>query len=177
MPISDLHGLPAIADEIYRLQPKSVLDLGVGFGLYGAVCRQVLDAMHGRCRPDQWKTQIHGSEAHESYLNPLWLAYTSIGIEDFTDPDPGPSGYDLVLMIDSLEHLDPETGSAFLDRIVANNRHVIVSVPVEYCPQGATFGNPYEEHRTHYKGNEFERHSPVILHRGLCQVMSIRGKL
>lgn len=176
MPISDLHGLPAIADEIYRLQPKTVLDLGVGFGLYGVLCRQVLDAMHGRCRMDQWTVSIHGVEAYRQYKNPAWQCYTIVDILDFSK-DFGAAGHDLVLMIDSLEHLDPEDGTALLNLLVANNRHVIVSVPVEYCPQGATFGNPYEEHKTHYKGHEFDRHKPVILHRGLCQVMSIKGAL
>lgn len=175
MPISDLHGLPAIADEIYRLHPKTVLDLGIGFGLYGAVCRQILDAQYGRCRTDQWEAKIYGVEAHSPYLNPMWSMYTQVEVADFTETDR--SGYDLVLMIDSLEHLDPEVGRAFLDRLVAHNKNVIISVPVEYCPQEATFGNEYETHRTHYQGNEFARHDASILHRGLCQVMSIRGKL
>jgi hypothetical protein len=174
MPVSSIDSIPAIINEVYRLQPKTVMELGIGFGKMGVLCREVLDAMHGRCRPDQWETEIYGVEAHEPYKNPCWNVYSRIYIGDFTAMPF--MRVDLVLMIDSLEHLDPARGGAFLDAIVANNKHVIVSVPVEPCPQGAVFGNEYETHRTHYNGSEFARFNPVILHRGLCQVMSIKGR-
>lgn len=175
MPISDLSPLPAIAAEIARLQPKSVLDLGVGFGLYGAVARQVLDATYGRCSKDKWKARIYGVEGFQDYVNPLWKVYDEVSYEDFAVGSTW-RNFDLVLMIDSLEHLEPEAGAEFLDRIVNRNAHVIVSVPVQYMPQDAAFGNEFERHRTHYKGDEFERFSPTILYRGATQAMSIKGK-
>lgn len=185
MPVSSIDSIPAIINEVYRLQPKTVLELGVGFGKYGVLCREVLDAMHGRCRPDQWEAKIIGWEAHRSYFNPCWYAYDQVIVsafdadEEYTCGEESLDrmrGHDLVLMIDSLEHLEPGRGTDFLNWLVARNKHVIVSVPVEPCPQGAVFGNEYETHRTHYNGSEFERFNPTILHRGLCQVMSIKGK-
>lgn len=161
-------------NEVYRLQPKSIAELGIGFGKYGALCREVLDAMHGRCRPEQWLARIEGIEAHGPYQNPLWGTYNDVWIGDFTQRRT--AGYDLVLMIDSLEHLEPEAGRTFLADLVAANKHVIISVPVQYMPQGAAYGNEYETHRTHHAGHEFDQYGPVILNRDMCLTVSIRGR-
>lgn len=178
MPISNWEQIPAIMNEVYRLQPKTVLDLGVGFGKYGPLLREVLDGMHGRCRPNQWLAYIVGVEANEDYRNPAWKCYTSVANKDFsTLPGEDMEDWDVALMIDSLEHLEPAAGAVFLDALVAQNKHVIISVPVVPMPQGAMYGNEFETHRTHYTGTEFERFNPVTLYRGMTQVFSIKGKL
>lgn len=174
MPISSWGNIPAVMNEIYRLQPKTVIDLGVGFGKWGTLAREVLDAMHGRCRPDQWKVPIVGVEAWEAYQNPAWEVYDAVGIYDFAK-DP-PRGFDLVLMIDSLEHLEPEAGRAFLAELLEHNKHVIVSVPIEYMPQGAAYGNKFETHRTHHSGAEFDQYQPTVLHRDSVLTVSMKGK-
>ena len=174
MPISSWNAITPIMNEVYRLQPKTVLELGIGYGKYGVLLREVLDAMHGRCRPDQWEARIDGVEAWEAYRNPCWDAYSNIDIADFGKSEH--ADYDLVLMIDSLEHLEPQQGREFLARLVANNKHVIVSVPVQYMPQGAAYGNEFETHRTHHTGNEFDQYNPTVLHRDMCLTVSIKGR-
>lgn len=113
-------------------------------------------------------------EAFEPYRNPCWEMYNDVWIGDFTQRRT--AGYDLVLMIDSLEHLEPEAGRTFLADLVAANKHVIISVPVQYMPQGAAYGNEYETHRTHHAGHEFDQYGPVILNRDMCLTVSIRGR-
>lgn len=174
MPISSWNAITPIMNEVYFLQPKTVCDLGIGYGKYGALLREVLDAMHGRCRPDQWEARIDGVEAWGLYKNPCWDAYSEIRIDDFSID--GVAGYDLVLMIDSLEHLEPAEGREFLARLVANNKHVILSVPVQYMPQGAAYGNEFETHRTHHTGHEFDEYNPTVLNRDLCLTVSIKGR-
>jgi hypothetical protein len=177
MPISNWDQIPAIMNEVYRLQPKTVLDLGIGFGKYGPLLREVLDGMHGRCKRGLWEAQIYGVEAHRDYRNSTWGCYNNVAESDFLDYIEEAKKWDLVLMIDSLEHLDPETGRRFLDELVENNKHVIISVPVVPMPQGAVYGNEHETHRTHHDGTEFERFNPVTLYKGMTQVFSIKGKL
>lgn len=180
MPISDWHHLTDTTNEIIRIAPRSVLDLGIGFGLYGAVCREYTDALHGRCRPDQWEASIVGIEAHELYRNPCWGLYNTVLVTPFDklDTNEAPlAGNDLVLMIDSLEHLEPEAGRLFLDGLVASNRHVIVSVPHGLMEQGAAHGNEFERHRTTFNGSEFARYDHRIIHQSICMVVSIKGKL
>ncbi len=159
-----------------RLNPKSVLDLGVGFGLYGAICRNYLDAMHGRCDPETWEARIVGFEGHAAYKNPTWGLYEYVYESDFT-ATPLRATYDLVLMIDSLEHLAPDDWKPFLDGIVERNRNVIVSVPNGVMEQGAAHGNELERHRTTFYGPEFDGYDHTLIHCSLCRVVSIRGKL
>jgi hypothetical protein len=176
MPVSDYHSIPAVLDEVYRLQPEDVLDLGVGFGKWGVLLREVLDAMYGRCAPGQWQREITGVEIHRKYLNPAWESYDCVEIMNFVDLVW--NEHDLVLMMDSLEHLSPEVGRPFLAKLVANNRHVIVSVPNGPMPQGEVYGNPHEAHLWTFNGlEEFAPYEHTVLHQGLCTVVSIKGGL
>lgn len=180
MPISDYRHIPQVLDEVYLLQPDTVLELGIGFGKWGVLLREVLDAMYGRCRPDEWERKIDGIEAWSFYRNPCWEVYNYVFMEAFPlDSFPNPNPYDLVMMMDSLEHLTPEVGRPFLDGLVANNKHVIISVPNGYMPQDeAVYGNEYEKHRWTFNGlEEFARFEGVkLLYQGLCTVVSIPGK-
>ncbi len=175
MPVSSWQAISDIMAEVVRLNPQSVLDLGCGFGIYGALCRNYLDAMHGRIREAQWVCKIHGCEVHEPYRNYCWNLYNAVGLGNFTQREW--KGWELVLMIDSLEHLEPEQGREFLAKLVEHNKHVIVSVPNGLMPQGATFGNEYETHRTTFDGPEFDCYEHKVIHLGLCRVVSIPGKL
>lgn len=175
MPTSDFANIAPIMSEVHRLQPERMIELGVGFGKFGALCRETLDGIYGRCRPDQWERQIHGVEIWEPYRNPVWGAYNEVTIGDFTVE--APVGWDLVLMVDSLEHLDPERGAAFLEHLVNRNRHVVISVPNGPMPQDEpVFGNAHERHLTTYYGREFNKYDPTLLHLGLCRVVSIKGR-
>lgn len=178
MPISNWNQIPAIMNEVYRLQPKTVLDLGIGFGKYGPLLREVLDGMYGRCARHLWQSQLIGFEAHGAYENPAWDCYSAVYEFDFADSkNLCHTGKDLVLMIDSLEHLEPERGAAFLEELIQRNKHVIISVPVVHMPQEAVYGNEFERHRTHYSLNSFDQYNPEILFKGETAVFSIKGKL
>ncbi len=177
MPISSWQAISDITAEIVRINPKSVLDLGVGFGLYGAICRNYLDAMHGRCSSDKWEAEIIGYEGHSAYQNAAWYLYDKVHTADFSQFSQFGDSFDLVLMIDSLEHLAPSEWKHFLDMLVYNNRNVIVSVPNGVMEQGAAHGNELERHRTTFYGPEFDCYNHTLIHCSLCRVVSIRGKL
>jgi len=179
MPISDYRHIPQVLDEVYALQPETVLELGVGFGKWGTLLREVLDAMYGRCRPEQWRRIIQGCEVWESYRNPSWEVYSNVTVVDFTKRfEQIVAPWDLVMMMDSLEHLTPEVGRPFLADLVKHNKHVIISVPNGYMPQDSSpYGNAYENHRWTFNGlEEFAAFKDVkLLYQGLCTVVSIPG--
>jgi hypothetical protein len=177
MPVSDLNNITPIMNEVWRLGPSSVLDLGIGMGMYGMLCRQLLDIGQRRLDPKQWTTLIVGVEGFTEYKNPLHdYAYSSVMYEDFTKGDY--KGFDLVLMIDSLEHIEKSVGHTLLDRLLQNNKRVIVSCPTgeNYLEQGAVFGNEFERHRAHWTEDDFELRGGRTLHKGICIVSSIRGE-
>ena len=177
MPVSDIRNIVPIMNEVARLDPEGIIDLGIGFGKYGVLCREYLEAVHGRCRIDQWERRIVGIEGHRAYENPAWGAYNEVIDGDIRSLWQQVKGWPLVLMIDSLEHFDELEARTILEYLVRNNKRVIVSVPLGVCPQGAEFGNEFETHRSVWSGRkDFEKYSFVVLRedeRGL--VISIKG--
>lgn len=178
MPISDYRHIPQVLDEVYALQPERTIELGIGFGKWGVLLREVLDAIYGRCRPEQWRRHIWGVEGFPAYRNPCWDVYSGVDVNDFRVEWTWPlKGWDLVMMMDSLEHLEPKEGADFLARLVSDNKQVIVSVPNGPMPQDeAVYGNVLERHLATFHGPEFDRYEHKILHLGLCRVVSIKGK-
>lgn len=174
MPVSDYHAVSDIMGEIQRISPKSVLDLGCGFGKFGVLCREILDARFGRCHPDQWEAKIDGFEVFRDYCNPCWNTYDHVWQGDFRGSPV--ADYDLVLMIDSLEHMPMDEGRPFLRGLVQRNKHVIISVPNGRMDQGETFGNPHEAHLWTFNGTkEFEPYYFKVIHQSVCTVVSIEG--
>lgn len=177
MPVSDLLNVSPIMAEIWHVRPTSILDLGIGVGLYGAMCRELLDIGQERLYPKDWVTNIIGVEGFPEYRNPAHeYFYNSVFYEDFTKTPY--KGFDLVLMIDSLEHINKVRGHFMLDQLLHDNKRVIVSCPTgkHYVEQGAVFGNEFERHRAHWTADDFEVRGGRILHSGVCVVASIRGQ-
>lgn len=178
MPVSESANIAPIANELERLQPERIIELGIGGGLYGCIARNYLEGRHGRCGKDQWKTVIHGVEGFPQYgkNNPMWEAYDTVWEENFTRYTDSYRDYDLVMMIDSLEHVEKAEAMTMLYSLASNNKHVIVSVPLGVCPQGTCFGNELETHRSTWSGpQEFAAFNYRVLHQGVCLVVSIQG--
>lgn len=177
MPVSEITTIPPILAEVVTLNPPAILELGIGFGKYGVLCREVLDAVHGRCSPRSWKHKIFGVEGFADYENPCWSVYNEVAIADFTKHYHKIKNWPLVLMVDSLEHVEKVEARAILHHLVTNNRHIIVSVPVGERPQDAVFGNEYERHRSTWNGpSEFMNYRYKVLHNGVCCAVSITGE-
>ena len=85
MPVSEINGIPLILHTIKRVHPKSILDVGCGFGKYGFLLREVLDweDFYGIDQPRHWKTIIDAVEIWEPYLTEIQrLIYSEIFIGD-----------------------------------------------------------------------------------------------
>ena len=122
-----------------------------------------------------------GVEGFSEYNNPNWNHYNSLFTENFADKENWDKyrGYELVIAIDSLEHIDKDVALELLKYLVENNREVIVSVPIGEWPQDAVFGNPYEVHRASWYESDFvifraeNKFNMTMLHKSVCGVYSI----
>ncbi|MEW6049845.1 MAG: class I SAM-dependent methyltransferase [Candidatus Zixiibacteriota bacterium] len=157
MPSSSAQQISTIVEIIRATKPKSVLDIGIGFGKYGFLCREYLELWDGRDRYNDWQTQIDGIEAFEEYVTPLHrLIYSNIHIGDALVAVPRlTTYYDLILLIDVIEHFSIEDGQRLLRDCAHRGRACLVSTPLEVSAQGSAFGNAYETHRSQWSRDHF----------------------
>lgn len=143
------------------IRPRSILDVGIGCGKYGFLCRELLEVT-GLGRPafstagpppssDEPKAVIDGVEIHEQYVTPLHrLIYDNVLIGDALAVLPGiPTGaYDMVLAADVLEHFAYDDAVTFLEQCIRIAGAVLIATPKGWVEQGAWFDNEYETHRS-----------------------------
>ena len=117
---------------IVLTDPKSILDVGVGFGKYGYLSREFLELWDGREEYCVWKRRIDGIEVFKDYITPIHeFIYDHIYIGDAVDILPTLEiKYDLILLIDIIEHFDYERGMKLLEECMKRGRNVIISTDV-----------------------------------------------
>jgi len=159
MPSSHLHQLNEIMDLIYNANPKSILDIGVGFGKYGFLSREFLELWDGRQQYKNWQVRIDGIEVFKEYLTPVHnFIYDHIYEGNAIDILPTlETKYDLILLIDILEHFDFEEGSTILSECQKHGRNIIISTPKDIGTQKDSFGNIYETHKFQWKSQHFDK--------------------
>lgn len=157
MPTSYHGQISTILDFIIEEKPKSILDIGVGFGKYGILCRDALDIPFERYKKDDWETIIDGIEGYISYRNPIHdYVYNEVYyglIEDIIDNIH--KHYDIALMIDVLEHFDKEIGEKTINKILKKCKALIISVPAIPAEQNY-LDNELEIHKSVWTASDFK---------------------
>jgi len=71
MPTSMPSVIPTVVNEVMRLRPKSILDVGVGMGKFGLLFREYLEGwgFHRYCR-ERWQVRLEGVEIFPQYIQP-----------------------------------------------------------------------------------------------------------
>ena len=62
MDTSNWQNISFCINAIRRIQPTKILDVGVGFGKWGILCREFIEVWNGRTHSMNWKLQIDGVE-------------------------------------------------------------------------------------------------------------------
>lgn len=158
MPSSHWYQLNEIMELIIFTQPKSILDIGMGFGKYGFLSREYLELFDGREKYNDWKRTIDGIEIFQNYLTSLnKMIYDKIYIGNALDILPTlDKKYDLILLIDILEHFNYDDGIRLLKRCEQHGSNTIISTPRQFFSQREMFGNPFEVHKFLYKKKHFK---------------------
>jgi len=162
MPIGSYSAIPVIAAEMIRRRPKSLLDLGLGFGMLGAVARQWIDL---GVMP--WKTFLAGVEVWGDYRNPIWDLYDIVYVRSIqVHLKHEQATYDMVLLGDVIEHLQDDDAIEMLegiDRLINPGGCLLVITPATEMEQGAAHGNPFEAHRSVWTSDKLEHYGFEIL--------------
>lgn len=140
MPSSALPLVPTVVTMALEHGSRRILDAGPGNGKYGLLLRE-----YGRDLE-----RLDAVELEERYLKSFpWLEaiYDSVYVGDIARSTPAElERYDLVLLLDVLEHLDHDAGAELLARIPSR---VIVCTPrVFFQNPEADAGWESERHRS-----------------------------
>lgn len=160
MPTSHPYQLNEIAEFIAFSEATSVLDVGVGFGKYGFLAREYLELWDRRQKYNDWQRVVEGIEVNEAYIGSLQrLIYNKIHIGNALDVMTGmkDSQFELIMVIDVLEHFSQEDGLVLLRECLRVGKIVLISTPKDIGTQGASFDNVYETHRYQWKLRDFKR--------------------
>lgn len=157
MPSGPYTCVPLILKLITQVRPSSILDVGIGFGRYGLLAREYTDVMNDCYRKEDWKVKIVGIEVFEPYLTDVHRhIYDEIIIGNAIDILDNLPSFDVVLAADIIEHFPKEEGLIFLDKLMkVTSKRLIITTPGYKFPQGELFGNPYEEHKSNWRKDDF----------------------
>jgi hypothetical protein len=163
MPSSRSNVIPVVVNLVLQLKPRSILDVGVGFGKWGHLFREYTDIVaaeedHDRYQRHNWRVRIDGIEGFPDYLTEMHrYLYDTIHIGEMTEVLPRLGRYDLVFMGDVIEHLDKARGQSFLREALEHaDKALVVATPKFECPQHESCGNHLEIHRSLWTGGDFE---------------------
>jgi hypothetical protein len=162
MPSSFPDGIPLILSFLMELKPRSILDVGIGFGKWGLLFREYLDInAQGQAEATYEEhrrlIRIDGLEAYAPYVGEHQRAiYDAIYIGEALRSLPQMDPYDLVFAADILEHFTKQEGWAFVTEVLAKaHQGVLLVTPAIEFSQGPVFGNPYEIHRSAWTPADF----------------------
>jgi SAM-dependent methyltransferase len=169
MPCSWPSQISPLLNIILAASPRSILDIGCGYGTYVVLCRQYLDVTKGvgpdTRYPPPRRVTIDGIEACPDYISPIHnYVYDKVYPGDALDVLPTLRGgsYDLALVIDVLEHFRSGDASEFMDEVLRVARVALLATPTTEMPQGATFGNNYEQHRSSWSPRSLRKLAPAV---------------
>ena len=159
MPTSNSRQLSKILDLIIFSYPKTILDIGVGYGKFGFLCREYLDIRINGENHKNLKTNIEGIEAFKDYRNPVHdYIYDKIYWDDVLNVLPKlEKKYDLILIIGTFEHFTYEDGLKILKECKRLGKNLIIATPKNIGTQEDVYGNEYERHHFQWKKKHFER--------------------
>jgi SAM-dependent methyltransferase len=157
VPVSFLDVAPRVIAEIQQLQPTSVLDVGCGYGSYGHLIRAHVDKY-------PWKIRLEAVEGFDQYLyrigNTAYSKVYPITWDSFYKFHGTNKNYDLILLIDVIEHFDKEEGVKVLGECKSISKRVLFSTPADPAEQGAEYGNQLEIHRSRWTWDDFASFNP-----------------
>ncbi len=157
MPTSNTAQIPTIIELIRILNPKSILDIGCGWGKYGFLCREYL-MEDGYWNMDH--TIINAVEGFEKHINEVQKKiYNNIYITDAKKYNSYlDRNYDLIIIIDVFEHFDKETGKEIILNLREKSKYLLISIPRYVNIQhGYTEDEmKFEEHRASWTRKMFK---------------------
>lgn len=146
---------------VRKLNPKSVLDVGVGFGRWGILFREFLEIWDNSNYDGNWERLIDGVEIFPAYIKDYHrYFYSNIYIENALEYlRKTEKSYDLINFGDVIEHLPKQDGEELIKLAFDKGGHVLINIPIgKHWAQEGTKDNPHEAHRSVWYNNDFTKY-------------------
>lgn len=145
---------------VRKLDPATILDVGVGFGRWGILFREFLEIWNSGRYDGKWERIIDGVEIFPGYIKDYHkYFYSDIYLQDaLSFLKSTDKKYDLINFGDVLEHFTKDEGEELLKIAVEKGRNVLINIPIgKYWEQRGTEENPYEAHKSIWYNNDFTK--------------------
>lgn len=170
MPSSRPYHIPTVVDLIKAVQPKSILDVGVGYGKMGHLFREYTDIVASESDPSRyqkanWAVTIDGIEGFEPYLTEMHAHLYDRIIVGVLPEALGQldHNYDFIFLGDIIEHFDKATGILVIKSLLKRcNRCLVISTPARETFQQESCSNDLETHRSIWKLQDLGSFGPAI---------------
>lgn len=173
MGTSNWQNLSYCVDILKKIKPKSILDIGVGFGRWGITNREFLEIWDGNLKKEDWKTEIHGIEAFKENIECYhYYFYDKIFNMDAKDYVLNcERNYDLIIYGDVLEHFEKQEAIQLLNKSVKISKYVLINIPIgSTWEQDELYDNPYEKHKSEWQIEDFSMY-PIIRKRAFVDYL------
>lgn len=145
MPSSFIDSVPPIVQLMIEENPSTICDVGPGWGKYGLLAREFL--------PNLKRLDAVEVQQGRGFLQDA--IYDDITVDDARNlPASFWGEYQLVLLIDVIEHMSKQEGNDLLGAMLSAGADVIVSTPKVWMEQHDD-KNPYEEHVSFWTWQDF----------------------
>ena len=153
MPSSTPHTLFNVVTNMLRLNPKTILDVGIGYGKNGFLAREYLCSWKDEVFPEQWTLKVDGLEIFEPYTKLPWIEslYDNVIVADayeyFKNNDV--PNYDMIICTDVLEHMVKDQGLFVGKQLIEkSSKGCIINVPTgDWMNNKIVAENEAENHR------------------------------
>lgn len=165
--LSERCNLSPIANLLVQVNPKTVLDVGVGFGNYGMIARAFLDVWPGRLEKHKWQAKIDGIEYYKELKNPVYdFVYNKVYFGDAIKILPTLEKYEAVILMHIVEHFEKEEALYFMKLAKAHcKKRIIIGTPSKFFKTGwERF--PREAHKCLITALEFKNMGYQVITQG-----------
>jgi hypothetical protein len=173
MATSFIEQVPTIIHVLRQLNPRSVLDVGKGFGKYGFLLHEYVGIDHAK-RPDPRRTMAQQSriaidalDANPAYQWPhvaQFYRHCYLGrVEELCDGLPA---YDVVLMADVIEHIEKTAALRVVELFLARGSTLVVSTPRTFFQQ-ELFESAHERHLSFWAIGDFRKADRTVFYQSI----------